>query len=61
LAGEQLDVGAGKWREAVRLQEIKDALSKEIGNNADVIAKVETMPKVNAFVSVLAIILRKSR
>jgi hypothetical protein len=60
LPCKKLDVSARKWSEAVRLQKIKDALPIEVGDDANVIAEVETMPKVNAFVPVLAIILSKS-
>jgi hypothetical protein len=59
LPGKELDVCAWKWREAVRLQEVENALSIQISHNTNVIAKVEAMPQVDAFVPVLAIVLCK--
>jgi hypothetical protein len=47
-AGEELlckllDVGAGEWDKAVGLEEVKDTLSVEIGDDADVIPEVEAI------------------
>ena len=44
LTSEQLNVRIREWGEAVCLQEIKDALAVEVGDDANVISKVEAMP-----------------
>lgn len=42
-----------KWRKVVGLQKVKDAHSQEVCHNADVIAEVEAVPKMNALIAVL--------
>jgi hypothetical protein len=44
LSGECLNVRAWEWGEVVGLQEVEYALAIEIGDDADVIAKVEALP-----------------
>lgn len=46
--GEQLlckllNVGAGEWNEAVRFQEVEDALAVERGDDTDMVPKVEAV------------------
>ena len=47
---------ARKGGEIVAFQEIKHTLAIEIGNNADMISKVEALSKMNASVPVVAIV-----
>lgn len=52
MTGKVLDLSAGKGHEAVAFEKIKDTLAQEIGNNANVVAIVETVAQVNAFIPV---------
>ena len=56
LSGEALDMTVGKGREIVTLEEVEDALTQQIGDDADVIPKVETIPEMDALVAVLGIV-----
>jgi hypothetical protein len=41
LAGKLLDVSAGKGHKLVALEKVKDALAQQVGDDADVVAKVK--------------------
>lgn len=48
-AGEQLlckmlDLAAGKGHKIIALQEVEDALAEQVGDDADVVPKVEALP-----------------
>lgn len=61
LPGKGLDVGAGERREAVALEKVKDAGAEQVGDDADVIPVVETLPQVDAVVAVVPVVGRQSR
>ena len=46
----------GKGCEIVTLEEVEHALTQQIGDDADVIPKVETIPEMDALVAVLRIV-----
>jgi len=52
LASELLDVATGKRREGVALQKVEDTYREKIGDDADVIAEVESITKMDTLVSV---------
>lgn len=52
LSGKILNLSAGERHENVALQKIKDTLTQKISNNANVIAIVETVAQVNAFIPI---------
>lgn len=56
LLGKLLDVGAGERNKAVGLEEVKDTLSVEIGDNADVVPEVEAIPQMDTSVDVVLVI-----
>lgn len=56
LASKTLDLAVGKGDKSISFQEIENALVKEIHDNADVVAIVETVSQMNAPVSVLLIV-----
>lgn len=41
LTCKALDLRTGKWYKAVAFEKIKDTLTQKIGDNADVVPKVE--------------------
>ena len=45
-----------EWCELVHLQEIKDALSVEVRDNADVISKVKTVTEVDTPIAVVSVV-----
>ena len=49
-------MGAGEGHEAIHLQEVKDACAKKIGDDADVVSKIERIPKVYAAIAVRAVV-----
>ena len=57
LLSEMLYLTAGERYETIALQKIKDALSKQVGDDADMVPKIETFPKVYTLVTVLPIVL----
>ena len=57
LSGKGLNVCTGKRREVVGLQEVKHALPIEISDDADVVAKVEALSQMDAFVPVVLVVL----
>lgn len=54
-------MSAGKWDEGVALEEVKDALAQEVGDDADVVAEVKRVSQVNALVAVVLVIAGQSR
>jgi hypothetical protein len=56
LSSEVLNLTAGKWDEAVGLQEIKNTLTQQVCHDADMVSEIEAVTEVNAFVSVAPII-----
>lgn len=47
---------AGKRHELVGLEKVKDALTIEVGDDANVVAVVETVAQVDALVPVLCVV-----
>lgn len=60
LPGKVLDLAAGERHEAVALEEVKDALSQQIRHDANVISIIETIPQVDALVSIGLVVGGKS-
>lgn len=56
LPREALDVAVWEGRKRIRLEEVKDALTQQIRDDADVVPKVETVPEVDALVSVIPVV-----
>lgn len=56
LSSKALDVCAGKWCECVLLEEVKDALAEQVGDNADMIAVVEAFSEMNATILVVLVV-----
>ena len=56
LPRKLLDLAAGEWDELIRLKKIKYRHSKEICDDADMIFIIETVSKVDAFVSVFLVV-----
>lgn len=52
-------LAARKGDECIAFEEIKDALSKKVGDDADMVSKIEAIPEMNAFVSIQAVIVRE--
>lgn len=61
LSSEILYLCARKRHKAVEFQKVENTLSKKIGDYTDVISKIECVPEVYAFISVVFIIESKSR
>ena len=59
LAGKALYLAAWEGNKLVALEKVEHTLAKQVCDYAYVVAKVEAIPKVNTFVPVLAVILRK--
>ena len=56
LLGKLLNVRAWEWHKLIRLEEIENALSVEISNDADVIPEIEAVPKMDAAVHVVLVV-----
>lgn len=56
LTSKALDLAAGKRNETISLEKVKDALAKQVRDNADVIAEVETVTQVDTLVSVCSVV-----
>jgi hypothetical protein len=61
LASELLDVSARKGHKSVALEEVKDALAQEIGDDADVVAEVKRVSQVDTLVAVVLVVACQSR
>jgi hypothetical protein len=57
LPGERLNVRARERSKVVGLQEVKHALPVEVRDDAYVVAKVEALPQMNAFIPVVPVVL----
>ena len=44
LSGKALDLAVRKWNERIALQEIEDALSEQVCDNADMSSEIEASP-----------------
>jgi len=60
LACKLLDVTAGEGHKRVALQEIKDTLAEEVGDDTDVVSEVESVPQMNTLVAVVLVVLCQS-
>jgi hypothetical protein len=56
LASKLLNLTAWEWHKTIALQKVKDTLPQQIGDDADVIPKVEAVAEVDALVAVLLVI-----
>ena len=56
LAGKTLYLAAGERHKTIALEKVEDALTKQICDNAYMIAKVEAVSKMYALVSILPVI-----
>jgi hypothetical protein len=56
LAGKLLDLTAGKWDEAIAFEEVENALAKQIGDNADMVAEIKAVSEMYTFVAVALIV-----
>lgn len=57
LSCKLLNVTAGERNKLVALQEVKDALAEQVGDDANMIPKVKGVSEMDAFVAVLLVIL----
>ncbi len=60
LSSKALDLTIRKWDKGIALQKIKNTLSKQVHDNADMSAVVETIPKMYTSVSVFVVICLES-
>ena len=60
LPGETLYLTAWERDKGIRLEKVEDALSEQIRHDADVVSKVEAISQVDAFVTILSVVVRKS-
>ena len=44
LLCKMLDLAAGKGHKIIALQEVEDALAEQVGDDADMVPKVEALP-----------------
>lgn len=51
-----LDLTAGKWDEAIAFEEVENALAKQIGDNADMVAEIKAVSEMYTFVAVALIV-----
>jgi hypothetical protein len=56
LTSKTLNLAVWEWNETVSLEEIKDALAKEVHNNADMTPIIKAIPQMNAAIPVLFVI-----
>ena len=61
LSSKGLDMRAGKWDKSVVLQKVEDALAKQVCNDANMVAEVETVSEMDATVSIVLVIVSKRR
>ena len=59
LPGKALNLAAWEGNKLVALEKVEHTLAKQVCDYAYMVAKVEAIPKVNTFVPVLAVVLRK--
>lgn len=51
-----LNLTAGEWNKSIALEEVEDTLSKQIGDNADMVSEIKAVSKMNAFVAVTLVV-----
>lgn len=56
LSGKTLNLTIGERHEMVALKEVEDTLSEQVGDDADMVSIIETVPKMDASVSVFGVI-----
>jgi len=54
-------VSAGERHKGIALEEVKDALAQEVGDDADVVAEVECVSQVDTLVAVVLVVACQSR
>lgn len=54
-------MAAGERDKLIALQEIKDALSEQVGDDADVVSEIKGISKMNALIAVVLVVLSKGR
>lgn len=64
--GEQLSrkllyVSARKWDKLVALEEIKDALTEQVGDDTNVVPEIKSVAEMDALVAVLLVVLGERR
>lgn len=59
LPGKALYLATREWNKLIAFEEVEDTLAKEIGNDADVVPKVEAIPKMYTFVAVVSVVVRE--
>jgi hypothetical protein len=61
LSGKALDLTVRKWHKCVAFQEVKNALSKQVHDYADVTSVVKAITKMYASVSIFVVVCFESR
>jgi hypothetical protein len=61
LASELLDVSTWEWHKGIALEEVKDALAQEVGDDANVVAEVKRVSQVDTLVAVVLVVACQSR
>lgn len=61
LLRKALDVSVWKRDEVISLQKVKDALTQQVGHDANVVAKVEAFPVVDAAIAIRQVVSRQRR
>jgi len=56
LMRKSLDMSTGERHKLVRLEKVKHALAVQVGDNADVVPKVEAIAQVDALVPVVRVV-----
>ena len=51
-----MDLAVGEWNKSVALEEIEDALTEKVRNDADVTSVIKTVIQVDASISVLVVV-----
>ena len=59
MPGKALNLAAWEGNELVALEKVEHTLAKQVCDYANMVAKVEAIPKMNTFVPVQAVVLRK--
>lgn len=56
MAGKLLNLTAGKWNETIAFEEVENALAKQIGDDADMVAEIKAVSKMYTFVAVALVV-----
>lgn len=51
-----LNLTAGKWNETIAFEEVENALTKQIGDDADMVAEIKAVAKMYTFVTVALVV-----